>query len=48
MNERFDKLTEIITDFAGDEKKFDEEQTLLSGQVSNLNDRVEKIELVLG
>jgi septal ring factor EnvC (AmiA/AmiB activator) len=47
INQKIDKLTEIVVDFAGQVKKFDEEQTVLSGQVSNITDRVEKLELAI-
>jgi chromosome segregation ATPase len=45
LTQKIDKLTEVVIDFAGQMKKFDEEQTVLSGHVSNLTDRVEKLEL---
>jgi chromosome segregation ATPase len=45
LTQKIDKLTEVVIDFSGQMKKFDEEQTVLSGQVSNLTDRVEKLEL---
>jgi hypothetical protein len=47
VNTKLDKVMEIVVDFAGQVKKFDEEQTVLSDHVSNLTDRVEKIELAI-
>src|SRR3990167_8735643 len=41
---KVDNLTNIVTDFAGSVKKFDEEQVLLSARVSDVTDRVEKLE----
>jgi len=52
MDQKFDNLelkvdTVItqLTDIAGQFKKFDEEQTVLSGQVSDRTDRIEKLEV---
>ena len=45
LGEKIDKLTDIVTDFAGSVKKFDEEQTVLSGQMINRTDRIEKLEI---
>lgn len=45
LSNKVDKLTDVVIDLAGQSRKFDEEQTVLSGQVSNLSDRVEKLEL---
>ena len=47
LGEKVDHLTEVVVDFAGQVKKFDEEQTVLSGQVSRVTDRVEKLELAV-
>lgn len=44
INRKIDRLTDIVLDFAGQVRKFDEEQTLLSDHVSGLTDRVEKLE----
>lgn len=41
---RFDKLYTLVDGFAGDYKKINEEQDLLSGRVSNHSDRLEKVE----
>jgi hypothetical protein len=41
---RFDKLYELVDGLAGDFRKFDEEQTVLSGRQSNHSDRLEKLE----
>ena len=47
LSEKVDHLSEVVIDFAGHVKKFDEEQTVLSGQVSRVTDRVEKLELAV-
>jgi DNA anti-recombination protein RmuC len=44
---KLDHLTTLVVDLAGQFRKFDEEQTVLSGQVSDVTDRVEKLELVI-
>lgn len=41
---RFNKLYELVDGLAGDFKKFDDEQTVLSGRQSNHSDRIEKLE----
>lgn len=52
MEQKFDNMDQQIntvitqlTDIAGQFKKFDEEQTVLSGQMSNRTDRIEKLEV---
>lgn len=42
--EKFKKLYEIMDSLAGDFRKFDEEQVLLSGRQSDHSDRLEKLE----
>jgi len=37
-------LYELVDGLAGDFKKFDEEQTIISGHQSNHSDRIEKLE----
>ena len=45
VNRKIDKVMEQLTDIAGQFKKFDEEQTVLSGQMSDRTDRIEKLEV---
>ena len=45
MDQKFDTVIEHLTDIAGQFKKFEEEQTVLSGQVSDRTDRIEKLEV---
>jgi hypothetical protein len=45
--DKLDHLTNLVVDLAGKFKKFDEEETVLSGQVSDITDRVEKLELAV-
>lgn len=40
INTKIDKLTEIVVDFAGQVKKFDEEQVVMSGRLSDTVDRL--------
>ncbi|KKS32554.1 MAG: hypothetical protein UU93_C0006G0033 [Candidatus Amesbacteria bacterium GW2011_GWA2_42_12] len=42
---KFDTVIEQLTDLAGKFNKFDEEQTVLSGQMSDRTDRIEKLEV---
>lgn len=44
LNTQMTKFYDLIDGVMGDFKKFDEEQTLLSGRVSDNTDRLEKIE----
>ena len=41
---RFNKLYELVDGLAGDFKKFDEEQVVISGRQSIHSDRIEKLE----
>lgn len=41
---RFDKVMNHLDKMAGGFKKFDEEQMMLSGQMSDRTDRIEKLE----
>ncbi|MBL7036317.1 hypothetical protein ISR94_00525 [Candidatus Microgenomates bacterium] len=41
---RFDKVMNHLDKMAGGFKKFDEEQIMLSGQMSDRTDRIEKLE----
>ena len=45
LESKFDIMSNTLTDFAGQVKKFDEEQTVMSGQLSNRTDRIENIEI---
>lgn len=45
FDKKFDTVIEQLTDIAGKFNKFDEEQTILSGQMSNCTDRIEKLEV---
>lgn len=45
FDQKFDTVIEQLTDIAGKFNKFDEEQTILSGQMSNRTDRIEKLEV---
>lgn len=52
MDHKFDNLDQKVntvitqlTDIAGQFKKFDEEQVVLSGQMSDRTDRIEKLEI---
>lgn len=47
LADKVDNLTNIVTDFAGSVKKFDEEQVLLSARVSDTIERVEKLEFAV-
>lgn len=44
---RFDQVIEQLADIAGKFRKFDEEQTILSAQMSDRTDRIEKLELAV-
>ena len=44
LEQKIDTVITQITDIAGQFKKFDEEQTVLSGQMSDRTDRIEKLE----
>lgn len=44
LSTQMTKFYELIDGVMGDFKKFDEEQTLLSGRMSDHTDRLEKIE----
>lgn len=44
LNTQMTKFYDLIDAVMGDFKKFDEEQTLLSGRMSDHTDRLEKIE----
>ncbi|KKU56083.1 hypothetical protein A3H89_05280 [Candidatus Amesbacteria bacterium RIFCSPLOWO2_02_FULL_48_11] len=49
IDQKVDTVVTQLTDIASQFKKFDEEQTVLSGQMSNRTDRIEKLEVaVLG
>lgn len=41
---RFNKLYELVDGLAGDFKKFDEEQTVISGRQSIHSDKIERLE----
>ena len=45
LEQKVDTVITQLTDIAGQFKKFDEEQTVLSGQMSNRTDRIEKLEV---
>ena len=45
LEQKVDTVITQLTDIAGQFKKFDEEQTVLSGQVSDRTDRIEKLEI---
>ena len=45
LEQKIDTVITQITDIAGQFKKFDEEQTVLSGQMSDRTDRIEKLEV---
>lgn len=52
MDQKFDNMDQKIntvitqlTDIAGQFKKFDDEQVVLSGQMSDRTDRIEKLEI---
>ncbi len=45
LDQKVDTVIAQLTDIAGQFKKFDEEQTVLSGQVSDRTDRIEKLEI---
>ncbi len=45
LEQKVDTVITQLTDLAGQFKKFDEEQTVLSGQMSNRTDRIEKLEV---
>ena len=45
LDQKVDTVITQLTDIAGQFKKFDEEQTVLSGQVSDRTDRIEKLEV---
>ena len=47
IEKRFDKLYELIDGLAFDFKKFDEEQTVISGRQSDHSDRIDKLEAVV-
>lgn len=44
LEQKVDTVINQLTDIAGQFKKFDEEQTVLSGQMSDRTDRIEKLE----
>lgn len=45
LESKVDTVITQLTDIAGQFKKFDEEQTVLSGQMSDRTDRIEKLEV---
>jgi len=45
LEQKVDTVITQLTDIAGQFKKFDEEQTVLSGQMSDRTDRIEKLEV---
>ena len=45
LGQKVDTVITQLTDIAGQFKKFDEEQTVLSGQMSDRTDRIEKLEV---
>lgn len=45
MDQKINTVITQLTDIAGQFKKFDEEQVVLSGQMSNRTDRIEKLEV---
>ena len=45
LEQKVDTVITQLTDIAGAFKKFDEEQTVLSGQMSDRTDRIEKLEV---
>ena len=45
LEQKVDTVITHLTDIAGQFKKFDEEQTVLSGQMSDRTDRIEKLEV---
>lgn len=45
LDQKVDTVIAQLTDIAGQFKKFDEEQTVLSGQMSDRTDRIEKLEV---
>ena len=45
LEQKVDTVITQLTDIAGQFKKFDEEQTVLSGQMSDRTDRIEKLEI---
>jgi len=47
VNNKIDKLTDIVVDFAGQMRTNEEERIVMSGRLSNTVDRVEKLEVVV-
>jgi predicted nucleic acid-binding Zn-ribbon protein len=47
VNKKIDKLTDIVTDFAGQMRANEEERIVISGRLSNTVDRVEKLEVAV-
>ena len=45
LDQKIDTVITQLSDIAGQFKKFDEEQTVLSGQMSNRTDRIVKLEV---
>ncbi len=45
LEQKVDSVITQLTDIAGQFKKFDEEQTILSGHMSDRTDRIEKLEV---
>lgn len=45
LENKIDKLTDAVADFAGNVKKFDEEQTVLSSYMVDRTDRIENLEI---
>ena len=45
LESKIDTAITQLTDIAGQFNKFDEEQTVLSGQMSDRTDRIEKLEV---
>jgi|SRR3989344_557046 len=45
LDQKVDTVITQLTDIAGQFKKFDEEQVVLSGQMSDRTDRIEKLEV---
>jgi hypothetical protein len=47
VNKKLDHLTDLVVDLTGEVKKVYEDHVVLSEQVSQLTDRVEKVELAI-
>ncbi len=47
LSKKVSNLSDTVTSFSADVQKFDQEQTILSSQIPNRTDRIEKLEKIV-